>query len=243
MLVTRPEPGLRETMQAVAGLGYRPVACPMLRIVMRRPRLPSPRRLDAIVLTSGQAVDALAGAARTEPAWLATRLLAVGDRTARRARDAGFTSVDSAQGDAATLAALVRASLPPGAAILLASGARQGDALAARLRQDGLTVHRRVVYAARPAPALAAEARAALAAGAVTACLFLSAETADSFVRRYPAALLPVLATVDAMVIGQGAAGVLGALPWRGIQVADRPDADAVVALLRRTGPTARRQS
>ncbi len=240
VLVTRPEPGLRETMQAVAALGFQAIACPMLRIATRPPRLPEPCRLDAILVTSGQAVAPLARFAAADPAWFGIALLGVGDRTAQRARAAGFRQVTSAGGDADALAAVAQQLLPANAAILLASGARQGIALAAGLRARGWTVHRRVVYAAHPVAALPAAARSALAAHAVEACLFFSAETAESFIRRLPEALHPTLAAVDALAISGAAGRVLGALPWRAIRIAARPQASALLELLQHAAPTIR---
>nr|WP_321983606.1 uroporphyrinogen-III synthase [uncultured Lichenicoccus sp.] len=242
VLVTRPEPGLHETMRAVAGLGFKPLACPMLRITSRQPRLPLPEAIDAIVLTSGQAVGPLARASSSETAWFGTPLLAVGDRTAERARDAGFRRVRSAQGDAFALASLVDAEFGPGAAILLASGARQGLALARSLRAAGRIVHRRVLYEAAPVPAMPREAGLALAAGAVCAGLFFSGETAASFVANCSAGLRPRLSTVDALVIGQAAANLLGALPWRAVHIAAHPQADALLDLLQHVVPTDRIQ-
>ncbi|WP_428376034.1 uroporphyrinogen-III synthase [Lichenicoccus sp.] len=240
--MTRPEPGLRETMQAIAAMGLVAVACPMLRIRPRRPRLPEPSGLDAIMVTSGQAVGALARAAAADPAWFQIVLLGVGDRTAQRAREAGFGRVASAAGDADALAALAGMTLagvkrPGRATILLASGARQGLGLAAGLRAGGWTVHRRVAYAAHPVAALPAAARAALAAHQVRACLFFSAETADAFVRALPEALHARLAAVDALAIGAPAARVLGALPWQSIVVAPRPQATALLGLLQAPRP------
>ena len=240
VLVTRPEPGLHETMRTVAGLGLLPLACPMLRIAPRRPALPQLARLDAIVLTSGQSVEPLARTAAAQPSLFKIPVLAVGDRTAQRARDAGFVEVRSAQGDAGALVALVDAGVPPGASILLASGARQGLGLAASLRAGGRIVHRRVVYAAAPIPTLRGEAQAALAAGTVCAGLFFSAETAASFATRCPASLLSSLSAVDALAIGHAAATVLGALPWRTVRVAARPQADALLELLQHAAPTIR---
>ena len=84
VLVTRPEPGLSETMRALAGMGLAPVAAPLLSVRTRHPVLP--RRVQAILLTSGQAAAPLAGLA---PGLRALPVLAVGDATAARARAAG----------------------------------------------------------------------------------------------------------------------------------------------------------
>ena len=227
VLVTRPPPGARQTAERLAALGWTPVAAPCLAITPCPARLPAPARLAAILVTSGQAVAALPASHHRVP------LFSVGAATAAAARAAGFVDVRSADGDAAALAALVMGRLAPaGGTLLLASGAGQGMALAARLRGAGFVVVRRVVYAARPAAALPERALAALTDGQVRAAMFFSAQTARVFERLLPAGLRPLLAGADALAIGAEAASVLARLPWRAVRVAVRPTQDEMFALL-----------
>lgn len=227
VLITRPEPGAHETAALLRARGFEPVLAPMLRIAQLPARLPDPARLQAVLITSGNALAAL------PPGFHAMPLLAVGDATARRAEAAGFTQVRSASGDAAALARLAAECLDPGGtALLLAAGRGQGNALAAALRQQGFEVIRRAVYAARPVRYLPAPAHAAIEAGGLYAALFYSAETAHAFVQALPNRLYPALNTVAALVIGPAAAAVLAALPWRDTRVAAHPDQAALLALL-----------
>jgi uroporphyrinogen-III synthase len=182
--------------------------------------------VQAVLVTSGNALPPLPAGLHGLP------LLAVGDATAMRARAAGFTKVCSADGDAAALAALAAQMLPPGTALLLATGAGQGESLAADLRHRGFRVHRRAVYAARPARGLPATARHALTDASLKAAMFLSADTARAFVRALPDGLHPALAGVEALAIGQPAAEVLLHLPWRGVRVSAKPTLASVMALL-----------
>ncbi len=227
VLVTRPPPGARQTAERLAALGWTPVAAPCLAITPCPARLPAPGRLAAILVTSGQAVAALPASHH------GVKLFSVGAATAAAARAAGFVDVRSADGDAVALAALVMGRLAPaGGTLLLASGAGQGMALAARLRGAGFVVVRRVVYAARPAAALPERALAALTDGQVRAAMFFSAQTARVFERLLPAGLRPLLAGADALAIGAEAASVLARLPWRAVRVAVRPTQDEMFALL-----------
>jgi uroporphyrinogen-III synthase len=229
VLITRPEPGGSETAARVAALGYRPVAAPLLDIHVLDARLPAAERLHAILVTSGNAIPSLPASHRHLP------LLAVGAATAARARDAGFTQVNSADGDANALAELAARSCDPRAGpLLLASGRGQGEGLAGDLRARGFRVVRRVVYVASPASALPDVARLAFASGGLEAALFFSAETARQCVRLLQAARLrEAVRSVNALAIGQAAAVALQALPWRRICVAARPNQDAMLALLR----------
>ena len=227
MLITRPEPGLGDTAARVAALGYEPILAPLLEVRTRCGSLPE--KVQAVLVTSGNAIAALTAGHRH------LKLLTVGAATAARARAAGFADVTSADGDASALAALAgercRRDAGP---LLLASGRGQGAALAAELRGFGFRVIRRVVYAAIPVARLPTGARDALASGRVAAALFFSAETARHCVRLLRGAQLQAAVTaVDALAIGQPAAVALHALPWRRIAVADRPNQDAMLALLR----------
>jgi len=229
VLITRPEPGASDTAARTAALGFAPVLSPVLEIQTIAAKMPPAAAVAAALVTSGNAADAL------PPAWHDTRLFTVGDATAARARAAGFRDVHSAAGDADALAAFVARDIRPAAGpLLLASGRGQGQALAAALRHNGYRVIRRVVYAALPAPQLAPAAIAALHAGRVGAALFFSAETARHFIRlARRAGVLPALASVDAISIGRPAAVALGAVSWRDIRVAARPNQDEMLALLR----------
>ena len=65
------------------------------------------------------------------------------------------------------------------------------------------------------------------------AALFFSAETARQSIRLLRRARLhEAVRTVDALAIGRSAAVALEALPWRRIRVAERPDQEAMLALL-----------
>ena len=229
VLITRPEPGGSETAARVAALGYQPIAAPLLEIRALRAALPAAERLDAIVVTSGNAIASLPASHHHLP------LFAVGAATAARARDAGFAKVSSADGDAHALAELVARSCDRHAGpLLIASGRGQGEGLAADLRARGFRVIRRVVYVAAPTRSLPDAARHAFASGGLGAALFFSAETARQCVRLLQAARLhDAVRSVNALAIGQAAAVALQALPWRRICVAARPTQDAMLALLR----------
>jgi uroporphyrinogen-III synthase len=218
-LVTRPEPGASATAQRLAAMGHAPVLAPCLTISPLKPRLPE--HPAAVVITSGQAIDAL------PKAWKALPVFCVGDATAGRLRAAGFHRVESAAGDAEDLFKLVTARAVPGLHVL-AVGERQGVALERRLRAAGLQVARRKVYAARPLRALPGEAAQALAAGALDAALFYSAETARSFVRLRPEGTGKMLACA----LSERVAGSLHGLPWREIRVALAPSEMDLMALI-----------
>ncbi len=223
MLITRPEADAEATAERVRAAGFDPIVAPLMRIEPRQARLPG--KIAALLVTSGNALAALPPGPVT--------LLAVGDATAARAREAGFSDVRSAGRDARALAALALAEIKPQSGpLLLASGHGQGLALAAELRQAGFRVQRRVCYRAVPARRFPEAAATALREARVHAALFLSGETAAAFVRLLPERLQPLLAPVLAVAIGNAAWDALKPLPWRDIRVAARPNLDELLTLL-----------
>lgn len=227
VLVTRPAATAGDTMARVAGMGFAPVAAPMMAIAALPARLAA-RGVQAVLVTSANAVPALGEGLR------GVRMFAVGDATAARLRAAGFADVASAAGDAVALAALVRARCAPAdGALLLPTARGEGLALAATLRAAGFAVRRRAVYAAVPQKTFPVPARAALAAGTIGAALFFSAATARRFVQLARAVrVADRLTAVDALALSPAVAAPLAVLPWRRICVAGRPDQDTLMTLL-----------
>jgi uroporphyrinogen-III synthase len=217
-------------MAAVARLGWQAYAMPALRIEPIMGAMLPLAHTQAILLTSGQAIAALAGRVRHD-----MPILTVGTVTARRGRDAGFTDVTAAAGTAADLADLARRRLDPAAgALLLATAPTYGRDLAAGLRQAGFRVSRRCVYRVRPTGAPDAPVQRALTDGTLDAALFYSAETARQFLRHLPAGGRAALRGIRAIAISESTQAVLSSAPWRTIQVAARPDQ---AAILDRLGP------
>jgi uroporphyrinogen-III synthase len=225
VLITRPEPAAGETARIVAARGYHPVLAPMLAVAPNQWSRPPPA-VQAILVTSANALAALSGCSRATP------LFAVGDATAARANAEGFTQVFSAGKDAAALAELVaRHCTTAGGALLLASGAGLGLELAADLRRRGYRVIRLVSYRVRPVLRLPADAMAALASGRINFAMFFSAASACAFIRCI-SGHASLLATVEALAISPSTARALAVLPWRRIRVASNPNLDELVALL-----------
>ncbi len=223
VLITRAEADSEDTAQALRQRGYDPVAAPFFRAAVRSVTVPP--SVQAVLVTSRNALPAL------QPS--ATRLLAVGDATAGRARAQGFGQVESAAGDAADLAALASARLATaGGPLFLATGAGQGGVLAADLRARGFRVIRRVCYAIQPVRRFPDRARTAIMSGELQAALFLSAETAACFVRLLPPECNDMLASVKALAIGKTTSDALGGLPWLAVSRAATPTLDGVLALL-----------
>jgi uroporphyrinogen-III synthase len=229
VLVTRPEPGASETAERVRALGFNPVVAPLMEIRTAPTRLPAADCLQAVLVTSRNAIAALS------PAYTGLMIFAVGDATAELARQSRFRDVISASGNAEDLVRLAAQRLDTAAgALLLATGSGQGGALATALRGSGFKVYRRVVYGSQRVRTMPAPARAALLRSSLRAVLFFSSATARVFVERLlEIGGAPDLADVDAIAISRGCAACLVRLPWRDVRIAVRPSQEDVLAQLR----------
>jgi len=130
ILVTRPPAAAARTAQRLRERGHDILIAPLLDIAPSHEPMPA-GAWDALVLTSENALVALPD----PPAFVP--VLAVGDRTAAAAEQAGFTDVRSAEGDRHALALLAQEGLPPGSRLLIVAGRDRKDDLAPRLREAG----------------------------------------------------------------------------------------------------------
>ena len=227
ILVTRPEPGASQTADRIAALGFVPVVAPVLAITAAA-GFDLPDCIAATVITSRNAIAAC-------PRFCHERaVFTVGTATAACATAAGFNHVIEADGDAAALAKLVADSLSPQrGSLFLPAGRGQGLSLAHSLRKSGFRVIRRVAYHAASVPVLPDAAVSDLERGQLTAALFFSTETARHFVRLVLAAGLgEAVNDVEAVSISERPAMPLRRLTWRRINVAAKPNQDAMLSLL-----------
>lgn len=214
VLVLRPEPGAGETAERARQLGLEPVKAPLFAVRPLAWTAPD-GSFDAVLFTSAHA--ARLGGPQLE-AFRHLRCIAVGEATAAAARAAGFGDVRIGAGDGA--AAL--AEVPSGSGVLHFAGR---DHLP--LQREGVAVVRRIVYAADAADGLPAEARRALAAGALA--LIHSPRAGTLFGTLVDRAGLPRPATAIAAISEQAAAAA--GPGWRAVAAAARPRDEALLEL------------
>lgn len=230
ILITRPEPAASQTAARLRALGHAVTVDPMLRIAPNDVALPD-GRFDAVAFTSINGVKALA-AHPQGPGLFHLPAYAVGTRTAKEARAAGFSRVTDCAGDAAALAGTLAATLPRGARVLHPAGEDRAADLSEMMASPGIEVVLAVIYAAVPADALSQEARAALAAGTVTAALHLSHRTVQTFLRCVAAAGLESrLAAIRELCLSHQVAEPF-VKAGLGVEIAPAPNEDALIALL-----------
>ncbi|MFG1346911.1 uroporphyrinogen-III synthase [Xanthobacter autotrophicus DSM 431] len=230
ILITRPEPAASQTAQRLKALGHEATVDPMLRIAPTNAKLPE-GPFDAVAFTSINGVKAFATHPEG-PGLFHLPAFAVGPRTAKEARAVGFSQVLDCDGDASALAGRIAAVVPAGARVLNPAGEDRAADLQSLLSAPGITLELAIVYAAAPADALSEEARAALAAGTVTAALHFSQRTVKTLLRCVAAAgLNDALRGVRELCLSEQVAEPLvkAGLP---VEVAGAPNEDALLALL-----------
>lgn len=228
LMVTRPDADAAPLTDLLAGLGFATLVEPLLEIVYEGGPPLDLGGVQALLATSANGIRAFAR--RDERRELP--VLAVGDATARMARAAGFTRVESASGDVVALAALVIDRLDPAAGELLhvAAGTVAGD-LAGDLAAAGFRYRREVLYSARTATRLSPAASAALHEGSLAGVLLYSPRTAATFVRLVEdAGAEAACARLTAFCLSRAVADRAAGIPWRRLVIASEPTEAALIA-------------
>jgi len=185
VLVTRPLPDGDATAAGLRARGFAAMSAPMLRFEPLPFHDDAGEQYGAVIATSANALRAI------EPQLAASALLklplfAVGEHTAEAARQAGFTKVIAAKGDASALRDLVAESaksrkLKKKNPLLYLAGADLARDLAAELGEKGFSVVTQTTYKMVPAKALPREVCEAFAAGKIEAVLHYSQRSARAF--------------------------------------------------------------
>ena len=227
ILITRAEPGARETALRVEALGLNAVKSSVLEIQARlQEQLPDLRSLAGLVFTSANGVRAFTSrsADRDLGAWC------VGPATATAARAAGFSVVHESSGNAVDLAKFIAKHTAPSDAPLLhiANHAAKGD-LQRTLKEQGFQVDFAPLYEMRVATALSDAAMRALTTETPVIALIHSAKGAEAFARLCGGIRVRNL---NVVAISDKAAQPLNALSPKEIQVAGEPNEDGLFTTL-----------
>ena len=227
MLVTRPEPDASETAARLNALDIETVIDPLLTARTLSTSLPPAEGFAGLAVTSANALRALDDRGDLS-GYRGLPLYAVGDRTAAFARRHGFEQVVSAQGNADDLVALLAKAGLKGP-ILYPAARHQAGRLGKALAPYGIMVITAAVYDMVPATALGETARAGLASGAISAALFYSRRTAETFARL--AGDLRDRTRLGMLCLSETVAAPLIAAHFVRVALADHPSEEAMMGL------------
>jgi uroporphyrinogen-III synthase len=228
-LITRPAEDAERIAAPLRARGVEVVLEPLLVILPAAGPAPTLDGVQALLFTSANGVRAFAAASsnRVLPAF------AVGDATAKVAREAGFATIHSANGDVVALATLARERLSPkGGALVHVTGTATAGDLAGELEAQGFQVRLECLYQARTAVALSRETRDLLAQGGIDAVFLFSPRTTKTFADLLTKAqLTQALSKTTLYALSPAVAEALADLPARATRVAGTPTQDALLAL------------
>lgn len=250
VIVTRPEPDASLFADELRSIGFSPLVVPTMTLEARSFEIPDLTDIGALVVTSGNAVEALSRLPSTFkglPVW------AVGAATSTKVRELGFSLGDAVTVEApATAADLIEqvseAYDPARGALLWLSGTDIRVDLEEALLPHGITLHRRVVYEAVAASYLSEQAIQNLRTTPGAAVTLFSARTAECFVDLLDRhGLLLCAAEWDAICLSPAIAETLRRvtdarqpgkpvadkpLDWQSIRSAERPTKESLLQLL-----------
>lgn len=232
VLVLRARADAERTAEKLRALGFAPIVSPVIEIVATGATIAG-GAFDAVLATSAKGLEHAsdAGAVRALP------LHVVGARTAQVAKQLSWRP-DLVAGDARALMPLLQARHAAPARFLYLTGRERRDDLDAGLRAAGHAVRAIETYQARAARALTDEARAAIAAGEIDAALHYSRRSAEIFLALARAASLAEnLRGVTHLALSRDVAAPLEHAACKSVLVAERPDEDHLLRLLRERRP------
>ena len=233
LLVTRPKDDAAPLMTELKARGIDAVLAPLLTINFFDGSLLDLSGVQALLMSSANGVRAFAGRSGKR----ALPLVAVGDATARVAKDLGFGDVASATGDVDNLAQLATEKFDPeDGALMHPVGTNVAGDLARRLRKAGFDYRREVLYEAETAGRLPVVACEGLRNGDFDGVLIYSPRTGRTFKRLAEAeGLGNGLASVRAYCLSKNVAEAVSGLAWASILTADRPEQVALLNLFDET--------
>lgn len=224
-LVLRARDDARRTAARLQELGIETLVSPVIEI--RPNAFPEPQgEFDGLIATSAHAFGT-----RATDRLLSKPIFVVGERTEMAARATGHSEIGGMAESAARLVPLIRKSMSKRARLLYLAGRDRKPDLEHALVDD----HDLVVvetYAAEAAHELEGDARKALLDGSVDVALHYSRRSAEVFVSLVKAAnAASAVGAIRHLAISHDAAAPLIDAHWR-VDVAQRPDEDAMIALL-----------
>jgi uroporphyrinogen-III synthase len=228
VLITRPRAEATVLAQELEARGHQVMIEPLLTIAPVADVIPALDGVQAILLTSANAVPALRGTNLRLPVFV------VGEATARAAREHGCEQVHVAAGDARSLVRLVVARCRPSEGTLLhLCGAEVRPGLAQPLEAADFALRRQAVYRVVAANSLSAQAIAAIRRRAIDAVLLFSPRTASVLVGLLAGhELAGCLGRTEAICLSAAVAEPCRGLQWKAVRIAARPEVGSLLGQL-----------
>ncbi len=230
LLLTRPRKDAESLEILLKNMGIQSIIEPLLDIcVFDGPDIEC-HAVAALAMTSANGVRAFAARSQNRQ----VPVYAVGDATARIAKDNGFPEIYSAAGTVCKLATLIINSLPPDAGIVLHPAATRvaGD-LEGYLREAGFSYQREIIYEAVPAKHLSPSIVTQIQAGEIDGVVLFSPRTGATFkILAEKAGLIDALTSLRAYCLSQAVADTITSISWLDVCTAENPNQASFLKLL-----------
>lgn len=234
VLNTRPTADSIELTQFLQVANIPVINDPLIQIEFHDGPEPDITNAQGLIFTSRNGVRAYVRRSdvRSLPVY------AVGDATAKFARELGFDRVSSAGGNVKSLVSLIlkEVSIGGGELLHIAGSVVAGDLLN-NLHNQGYDVRRETMYEAKPAKSLSTRTIEVVNAGLLRVVVFFSPRTARTFARLIEGNLKPdQFKCVSAFCLSSAVASEISSVPWRQIQVARSPTLQEFLKLFAQNG-------
>ncbi len=233
LLLTRPKSDDDPLPELLRARGHTSVHDPLLRIDFLPLPIIDAANLQAIVVTSSNALRAIAGTkALTD--LLHIPLYTVGIATANYSKTLGFSRIFPGNSSVSPMILPLLSRIETGwGPVLYLRGEDVAFDLGKPLRDAGHEVQEAVVYRAVAAKAFAAETIAGLARGAITGVVLMSPRTAETYVHlAETAGLVSELSFLPHYCLSERVAAPLGELADVHVRTPKRPNLQELVALI-----------
>jgi len=228
VLLTRPTDRSASFAGKLSTAGIDTLIWPILDIRPTLNEAPALNGAQAVLLTSPRAVEALPASTNS---LTSAPAFCVGTTTAAAAQKAGFADIRDADGDAAVLAALITATLPPDDGPLLylrgRDTARDMAALLPHFEVRGVETYHAAPMVT-PDPAIIK----AIRAGNLTTIAFFSPRTAAIFASAATDEMRVGLSETIAVVMSERVATKVNQLAFQRVVIAEHPNGEAMHAAI-----------
>ncbi len=239
ILITRPLLASENLAAALQKLGYETVIEPLLSIEPIAEPCPGIDAIDAVIITSNNALRMLEGRQSELAALFDRPCFCVGPRTAEKVQAFGFRKVQNSSGDGAELAALANAVLGRSRTNILHIAGRDVDSKAQyELEKAGHQLLSWLVYDAKPVSHFMPATQALLKNHKFDAVLIFSPRTAQILAGLLKEAALEACCNgLAAICLSEAVMDVLTPFRWRHLVAAPKPAEDVVIACLQKLCP------
>ncbi|MEQ1753881.1 MAG: uroporphyrinogen-III synthase [Micropepsaceae bacterium] len=232
ILITRPEPDAGELASRLEAQGHTVLVEPLISIAFESGPQFETREFQALVFTSAN--GARAAAQRVESRSIP--VFTVGPASAEAADKLGFSAISQSAGNGLPdLVAHIRATVRPEAGSLLhVTGSHVAGDLAGALAAFGYKVERKQAYRSEASTALSDQLQAELRQELISAAMFFSPRTAETFAALCgKAGLTGACEKVAAFALSHNVAKSLKPLTFRKLLVAQNATVGAMLELLK----------